>query len=374
MKLLLTDQQVRLLRLRAQRLISNGTGQPLSVGQVLTRICGAQAQDLPAALLSIHAREAGLTAEDIDQARLKPLTIVRTWLMRGTLHLVTVEDARWLIPFLGPVSITNDRRRMAQLGWDEARVGQGLRLVHDELARQAGLTREEIIGLLKAHGLPHEGQATIHLIAHAAAEGMLCQGPNRGKKPAYVPFTGWVGELNPFPPAFAQSELAHRYLEAFAPASPEDFASWSGLKVSAARRAWQSIGSQLAPIENSGRTLWMLKSQLDWVETVQDGSPVVNLLPKFDTCWMGYAERNLLVAPEFARAIHPGGGIIYPTLMVDGCALGIWTARLSRSVLEVIVKPFGSLASNLVPLIEFKATNLGKFLGVDAVLKIKNGQ
>ncbi|MBE3144217.1 MAG: winged helix DNA-binding domain-containing protein [Planctomycetes bacterium] len=124
-------------------------------------------------------------------------------------------------------------------------------------------------------------------------------------------FAVWVGELCPLPPAAALAELAHRYFEAYAPASPADLASWSGLKMSEVRQAWQSIGGQLVPVENPGRTLWMLKSQLDWVETAQDCSPVVRLLPKFDTYLLGFADRDLLVAPTFAKYIHPGGGLIF---------------------------------------------------------------
>jgi hypothetical protein len=371
MKLMLTDHQVRILRLRAQGLIPQETRRPASVEQVLTEVCGVQAQELPAALMSVHARGLGLAATDIEQERMKVRTIVRTWCMRGTLHLVTAEDARWLVPLLGPVFIANDRRRMAQLGWDEERTSEGLRLVRDEMARLGGLTREEIIRLLKAKGLPNEGQAPVHLIARAASEGMLCQGPDLGKKPTYVPFAVRVGELCQIPHAAALAELAHRYLKAYAPASPADLASWSGLKMSEARQAWQAISGQLVPVENPGRTLWMLKSQFDWVETAQDWSPVVRLLPKFDTYLLGYAKRDLLVAPTFEKYIHPGGGLIFPTLIVDGRGLGLWTASLRRSVLEVTVKPFERLASELLLPIELEAAGLGKFMGVEAVLKIE---
>jgi len=239
------------------------------------------------------------------------------------------------------------------------------------MARLGGLTQEEIIQLLKAKGLPNEGQAPVHLIARAASEGVLCQRPDRGKKPTYVLFAVWVGELCPISYAAALAELANRYLKTYVPASPADLASWSGLKMSEARQAWQAIGGQLVPVENPGQILWMLKSQLDWVETAQDWSPVVRLLPKFDTYLLGYANRDLLVAPTFEKYIHPGGGLIFPTQMVDGRGLGIWTARLRRSVLEVNVKPFERLDSELLPPIELEAAGLGKFMGLKPFLRLK---
>jgi hypothetical protein len=371
MKLTLDDRQVRLLRLRLQWLHPPTSARPSSPEQVLEEVCGVQAQELPAAWLAVHARSKGLALADIERSRQEAHTIVRTWCMRSTLHLVTSEDARWLIPLLSPTFMAGDQRRMAELGWDDERSLHGMRVLREALSEKGALTREEITTLLMANGLPYQGQATIHLIARAAWEGILCQGPDRGKQPTFVSFEGWVGAARAMPRAAALAELARRYLAAYAPATPEDLASWSGLKRSVAREAWQLIEDQLIPVETSLGPMALLNSQLPWIDEVQDNPPVVRLLPKYDTYLLGYASRDLIVEPAYAKHIHPGGGLIYPTLMVDGRLLGIWTAKLRRVALEVTVETFKSLADEILPLLELEVDSLGRFLGAKADLKIK---
>lgn len=367
----LTDDQIRLLRLRAQRLIPGIPGRPASPQQALAEVCGVQAQELPAGHLGIQARGEGLTLAEIEQAQYKSHTILRTWCMRGTLHLISAEDARWLIPLLGPVFIAGDRRRMAQLGWNEELAQRGIRLIQDELARQGGLTREDIRELLKAHGLPYEGQAAIHIISRAALEGVLCQGPNRGTKPVFLPFEDWAQTPNHLPRAEALAELARRYLDAFGPASPEDLASWSGLPKSEARSAWRGIEDQLIAVETTGQPLWLLKTRLAGVDALLPHSPVVRLLPRFDLYLLGYANRSLIVeAEDYAKYVNRGGGILNATVVVDGRVLGTWVSVLRRSILQVRVETFENLTGKLVPLLEEEVAGLGRFLGVDAALEI----
>jgi hypothetical protein len=367
----LTDDQIRLLHLRAQRLIPGIPGRPASSQQVLAEVCGVQAQELPAGHLGIQARGEGLTLAEIEQAQYKSHTILRTWCMRGTLHLISAEDARWLIPLLGPVFIAGDRRRMAQLGWNEELAQRGIRLIQDELARQGGLTREDIRELLKAHGLPYEGQAAIHIISRAALEGVLCQGPNRGTKPVFLPFEDWAQTPNHLPRAEALAELARRYLDAFGPASPEDLASWSGLPKSEARSAWRGIEDQLIAVETTGQPLWLLKTRLAGVDALLPHSPVVRLLPRFDLYLLGYANRSLIVeAEDYAKYVNRGGGILNATVVVDGRVLGTWVSVLRRSILQVRVETFENLTGKLVPLLEEEVAGLGRFLGVDAALEI----
>jgi hypothetical protein len=352
----------------------DGASGPTTPAQVLVAICGVQAQDLPAGLLSMRARSTGLGAAGIGRARQEERTIAWTWCLRGTLHLVSAADANWLVPLLGPSFIAGDRRRFQQLGWDEQKATSGLRLVSEALQKVGALTRAEIVHLLKENNLPSEGQAPVHLLYRAALEGLLCAGPNRGKEPTYVLWESWLGELQPRPFEEALSELARRYLQAYAPAGPEDLASWSGLKLGEARQAWQIIAEQLVQVQAAGKPAWLLKSQLPWLEDVlAEGNKAaahVRLLPRFDTYLLGYASRDLAVDPAYARRIHPGGGILNAALLVDGQARGTWKIQQRRGRLEVQVESFEPLSDALLPLVEAEASDVGRFLGVEAVLVI----
>lgn len=359
----LSVSQARLLRIRAQRLIEPESGLP----ELFRDVFAFQAQDLPAAVLSIRARARGLNAGQVEGALRTPRAFTWTWSLRGTLHLLAAEDARWLVPFLGPQFTAGDRRRMGDLGWDEERAEEALRLVAGALARQGELTRAEITGLLAAHGFPHEGQAPIHLIARAAWHGILCPVPGPPKASLYRPFADWAGSPQPLPREEALQRLALRYLQAYAPASVNDLATWSGLRVSDARLAWQMLEDQLAPVTIEGKGAGLLNAQRPWLEEPPPPAPVVRLLPRFDTYLLGYASRELCLAPAQFSAIQ-NGGIISATLLVDGRVLGTWKTARRKNALDVAVTPFAPLPGDLIPLIEDEVAGIGRFLGLESRL------
>src|SRR5947209_7629394 len=118
MAISLTDNEVRRLRLQAQRLDPQWLKPATPVVQVAREVCGVQAQDSAAAALALRVRSAGLTLADIARARSQGRSLVRAWCMRGTLHLVATEDLGWLLPLFGPILVKGDRRRREQLGLD----------------------------------------------------------------------------------------------------------------------------------------------------------------------------------------------------------------------------------------------------------------
>ena len=376
----LSPEQALSLHLRAQRLLPQEPGAAASAAQVVQAVCGLQAQELPASVLSVRPRSSGLTAADVERARLEARSILRTWCQRGTLHLVATEDWPWLIALLGPGLISAGRRRFAELGLDGEAGATGLRVLRAALAGQGPLTREQIAQHLRAHDVPAGGQAPYHLIYRMALEGAVCLGPERDGKPTYVLVEDWAGPPHGRVGAglsreAALAELARRYLAAYAPAGPEDLAAWSGLGIREARTAMQGIASELVQVEISGRPAWMLASQAKWLDEPPAPSPVVRLLPRFDTYLLGYAGRELAVAPEHARRIHPGGGILHPALLVDGRAQGTWSTKRRRSGrrdrVELSVAPFAPLAPEVVTGVEAEAADLARFLEVDVTIKVE---
>ena len=369
----LSDQQARLLRLKSNRLMPDPAGPAETAAQVVRAVVGIQAQDLPAAMLSIRARSRRLTADQIEKARLTDRSILWTWCLRGTLHLVTPEDAAWLIPFLGPALIAGDRRRMAQLDWDEDGAAQGLRLIRAALEEKGALTREEVVNLLRANHLPHQGQAPVHLLFRAALEGLLCYGPNRNDKAAYALFEAWAGELRPLPREEALAGLARRYLAAYAPAGAPDLAVWAGIKRGEAREAFQLIQDEIVPVELAGQTMRMLKAQLPWLDDPEPSAPLVHLLPRFDTFLLGYASRDLAVDPAYARRVNAGGGIIHPVVLVDGRAVGTWKAVRRGKQMEIQIDPFENLPAELTPYMEAEAADIARFLRKEVITSLKKG-
>lgn len=373
MTISLSNDQVRQLRLRSQLLLPQSSDGVRSVAQVVKELCGIQAQELPSAALAIRVRTTGLVATDVELARIEERSVIRTWGLRGTLHLLATEDTGWLLPFLGPVFIAGDRRRRVELGLDEETCARAIHILRDILANQAPLTRAELVEQLANHSIRLEGQARPHLLSCAALEGVICFGPNRGTEPTYVLLNDWLSQKDighPLSEDAAYRELTRSYLHAYGPATPEDQAMWSGLSLRKTRAAWQHLADELLEVNIAGSSAWMLKSHAAWLDELSPSASIVHLLPRYDIYLLGYQNRDLAVPREFAKHINAGGGIVHPTLLVDGCVVGTWKSQLQKNHLNVLVELFGSLTSEVHSGLEAEVTDIGRFLGVDALLQI----
>jgi hypothetical protein len=375
MTISLSSDQVRLLRLRAQRLIPQQRDASSEVAELVKELCGIQAQDIHAAPLALRARSNGLIAADVEHARIKERTIVRTWGARYTLHLIAAEDLGWLLPLFGPIFIANSQRRRIELGLDEDTCRRGINILRDVLAQQGPLTRAKIVEQLAIRGIHLEGQARPHLLGRAALEGVICFGPTRGTEPTYVLLSNWI-ELSGQTQAkeAALSELTHRYLNAYSPATPEDMASWSGLPLSQIRAAWQRIADQLIEVDIVGSptpTTWMPKTHMAWLDEPPVSDPIVHLLPSFDIYLLGYRDRRLIVPQPHAKRINAGGGILHPTILVNGQVAGIWKGQRKKNKMDVLIEPFDQLAPETYSALEAEVIDLGRFLEMQTSLQFK---
>ena len=366
----LSHDEARLLRLRAQRLNPRWLERAASVEQAVAESCGLQAQDAPAARLSVRARTVGLTAADVERARLTDRSVVRTWCMRGTLHLVAARDLGWLLPLLGPKFVAGRRGRYNELGLDEDTCVRAVRSIGDMLAHRGPLTRAEIVEQLAAEGIRAEGQAGAHLVGRAALEGLVCLGPDRGAKNTYVLLADWVDRGSSMDRADAQAELARRYLAAYGPAEPDDLAAWSGLSLGEARAAWKRITGELIDVTIAGRPAWMLATRAAWLDELLSGEPLVRLLSSFDTYVLGHRSRDLILDPQYTKRFKRGGGMLSPTLLVDGRVVGTWQVERHRDYQEIVVDPFNALAPQVQPGLEAEVADIARFLGIKTALNV----
>ncbi|HEY6285096.1 MAG TPA: winged helix DNA-binding domain-containing protein [Ktedonobacteraceae bacterium] len=369
----LSDDQLRLVRLTAQRLTPQQPGEVIGVAQVVKEVCGIQAQDESAATLAVRARSIGLLDSAVEQARVHDRTIIRTWGPRGTLHLLASDDIGWLLPLFGPVFVAGDRRRRGELGLSEDICAQGMRIIRNALANQGPLTRAELFEQLSNQGIHLEGQARPHLLGRAALEGLICLGPDRGTEPTYVLLNDWIGQEHKghsLSEDEANAELTRRYLSAYGPATPGDQAAWSGLPLSKIRAVWQRIEDELLGIETAGSPVWMLKTQAVRLDELAESTPIVRLLPRFDIYLLGYQKRDLTVQPQYAKRINAGGGIVHPTVLVDGRTVGVWKSKREKDHFVVMVEPFEQLAPEIYEGLETETEDLARFLGVKTSLRL----
>lgn len=240
----------------------------------------------------------------------------------------------------------------------------------DEILVASGpLIRAELTEQLDARGIPTAGQAIAHAVGYAAMQGVLCFGPERNGKPTYARLDDWVKRPPAPPQEEALSELARRYLAAYGPATTADLAAWSGLPMGQVRQAWESIAGEVLEVEIDGRPTWMLQAHADRLEAQPPQDPIVRLLPAFDTYLLGYASRDWMLEPAYAKHINAGGGMIRPTLLVDGRIVGTWKLNKRRKQQEVVVEPFESLEAAVHAGIEAEVADLTRFLETTITLQ-----
>jgi hypothetical protein len=356
----------RRLLVRGQRLAGPEREAPATVAEVTRLVAGLQAQDAGAAALGVRARLDGATLSQVDHARFVDRTVARIWCMRGTLHLVPAEDARWLVALLGPIGLARNRRRRKQMG-----VVDGASAAVRGALQDGPRTRHEIAAHVRRAGLPlaDDPQAPVHLVMTAALEGHVIEsapagrdatpdpqattdpGPaTRGREPTYALVEDWLGPASEPPPSpdAALAELARRHAHAHPPAGPEDLAAWSGLPLGEARRAYELIAPGLEEVEVLGRRASVPRG-------LEPAPAAVRLLPAFDNLLLGHRDRALTVDVEHARDVMPGGGIIRPTVFADGRAAGTWRLERGKPEVTPFRPPGPDVAAEVADVIRFRA-------------------
>jgi hypothetical protein len=254
---------------------------PGSAADAVRHLVAVQAQDARSARLAVRARVTGF-----DPSQLDTEAFAVTWLLRGTLHLVHVDDLPWLHALAPPP----EAPRLRQLGVDEAMVG-AVRAALPFTRAEAG----ELFGL--------RGQAVPHLLKLASLRGVCMQDLGGRFRPV---------ELPPVTREQALRELARRYAVAHPGADRRDLARWSGVGVRELEHPIVADDEALAPPETPPR-----------------------LLPAFDPYLLGWRDRGFAVPEPLAARVFPGGGMFRATAVVDGRVCGTWTVPGGRVKLEL---------------------------------------
>jgi Winged helix DNA-binding domain len=355
------EERIRSLRMQAQRLTA-----PIrnSVPDVVRHMVGLQAQDTRMTRLLVRPRASGVNATSVDRA-CQDASVVRTWAMRGTLHMVAAEDLRWIVDLLGPTFIARSRPRRRQLGLPDDLCEDATEVMVEVLAGKQ-LSRAALVEEVRAYGIPvQDGQAHAHLVAYAAMRGVICRGPDRADEPTYTLVSEWVTAQRTLGPDESLAEFARRYLKAHAPAGLDDFATWSGLPVRQARRAIELVAEEFEETITIAGNAWLYPDRQR-----EPRARAALLLGHFDPYLLGYRNREFALNPAFAKRVQAGGGFIQPTVVVDGQVVGTWRQRRAREGLTIDIESFRSLDRAVLPHLEEEAADLGRYLDVDTALHL----
>jgi winged helix DNA-binding protein len=352
--------RLRLARIGAQRL-TDATRLGPDPAAIARAMCTAQAQSFDAARHQLRVRSTGLTAAAVDRAFEQERSVVRTWLMRGTLHLCAADDLRWMLDVLGANSNRLGESRRIGLELDEATCRRAVAVMRKVLAH-GPLPRRKIREHLVAAGVVEEpvGQKVIHLLFHAATIGVICCGPRMGRDDSFVLLDDWLPASDGPREEAALVELARRYVAAFGPATVPDFAAWSGLPSRMAKAGMEGIGPALVAFPGAIPGLWALAPVSD---DVPSDRPIVRLLGHFDTYLLGYRRREHMGDAAAEAWIHQGGGgWIRPVVCVDGWIVGGWRLDSRGAASEITVTPFVRLPARVAAGIQREVDSISRFL------------
>lgn len=329
-----------LLRLVAQRLAGPRLGDAV---EVVRHLGAVQAQDLPGALSSVALRFTDGNRAGVEAA-LASGQVVRSWPMRGTLHLVPAEDLGWILSLTAPRMLTGADKRRTDLGITDAVIGRASDIALAALAGGAQLPRKELFARWAAEGLLLQPQTGIHLLGRLCQEATLVLGPMQGSEQLVASYVEWVPSPRVLARDEALAELARRFLLSHGPATVADLARWASLTLTDSRAGVASIRGELASAQFNGTEYLMDPALPDLLVQHRREALRLRLLPGFDEYLLGYADRSFAVPPAFADQIVPGNnGMFRPTIVKAGRVVGTWKRGGTKAKPRVDAQPFAEL-------------------------------
>jgi hypothetical protein len=333
--------EIGLLRLTAQRLVGPRPATPAEAVRLLTAL---QAQDYPGALTSVALRTASRLRKDVETA-LDAGEVVRSWPMRGTLHLVAAEDLRWFLDTVGVRALNGIGKRWAGLELDETQAERARELVLEVLTTQGRASRAELVAAIAEGGVATTGQRGYHLLWYLSQTGTLCLGPTDGAgEQLFVLIDDWVREPRRPDRDEALAELALRFFTGHGPATVADLVRWAGSTARDVRAGVADVRDRLEAVTVEGTDYLMDPGTPDRLAAARAEAEGVLLLPGFDEFVLGYGDRTAVVPAEFADRIVPGGNGVFRATVVHGgqvVATWRWTGRGAERT--AAVEPFTEL-------------------------------
>jgi hypothetical protein len=350
---------MKLLRRRLTNHLINGS-LFTDPADVVRALCAVQAQDYYASLWAVGLRTRKATESDVERA-INERRIVRTWPMRGTLHLVAAEDVHWLLQLLAPRVLARNAARMRrEFAIDSALLARVRRIVDAELRNGRAGTRDTLYRRFEAEKISTDKQRGLHLLWCLANQGVICCGPRAGKQHTFVLLDEWLPDRPSVTRDVALAKLATRYFAHHGPATVADFAWWSGLTLADCEAAIEAATPRLESETIATVTRWF------GPQMPAGRGARCHLLPVYDEFAVGYADRSAILDPAHAEHAAAGHGIFRAPILIEGRIVGSWTRELSKQRVAIRVTAFARLSREQKTLIAEAAERYGKFLGLEA--------
>lgn len=368
-------QQVHTWRLAQHGLAPRFTGRDIM--QAVERTGGIQAQVMSAAELALCTRVDGLAPHEVRAALWQDHTLVRTWAMRATLHMLT---ARELPLYVAARNWQNDRswaRYFAESGLSPAQQDAYLAAVPHVL-EQGPLTRQQLADAVEKHtGIANVRDFILSTswgspLKPSAFRGELCFGEGQGQNTVFMNPRTWIREWQTIEPEQALQEIARRYLQAYGPATSDNFAFWWGCTRTSAKKLFQSLASELIEVEVEGWPAFALRSTLPLIQSVEPAEKI-HLLPLFDAYTIGVPrDCESFLAQAYKRRVFNLQGWTFAVILVNGSIQGLWNHKIQRAHTIVKVSLFSSATAAIRAGIAAEAERLSQLFENKVLLEYEN--
>jgi len=326
---------------------------------------GIQAQIMSAAEMSIWTRARKTTRDRIRAALWTDRTIVKTSVMRMTLHLIPAADFPiYAAALRAPQSAIIGRvfERLKARATDVERVRT---IVMDALAD--GPQPQQLLVARARENASPAMRAWLSLAWSAVrplvVDGLVVYGPPSGGEVTFVRTDQWLGRVRTIEVDEARATLIRRFLSAFGPATPRDFAKWTGLAKGAARAALESAADHLTPVTVDGAPAWANREDVDAIGRSRPDADAIRVLPGFDTLLLAHATKEHLVERgSFTRVYRPQAWIS-PVVLRGERIIAVWFSKAAGSRISVDVQPFARLDRKTRGAVEEEFLALAGFLG-----------
>jgi hypothetical protein len=351
----MTPEEITTLRLYNQNISEK---RYTDVAELVKWMVAFQSQDYTQSKWALGARLDKSSDAEIEKA-FEERKIIRSWPLRGTIHITAAEDLHWINELIGPGMIVRAAGRNKQLELDEKIYNKSLKVIAGFLEGQKQSTREEISEELARYRIYAEGVRLSHILQRAGLENLLSYGQRRGKDFTYTLLDDRVGKKN-MVKEDALAELAGRYINSRGPASLADFTWWSGLSAPDARKAFQLVKEKFIEVK-SGNDVFLLAPE---IKVPEDNKDRIFLLPAFEEYLLAYKDRSACLENGHFSKVISNNGIFNPIIVFNGKVIGIWKRTITKNKVSVNTQLFVSLKTAQKKAVKEEAEKFADFLNL----------
>jgi hypothetical protein len=362
----LSDAKIHSFRLNRGLLLAGKDVDPVTISR---DVCGVQAQIMSAAYLQLWTRNHSITRTQIEDALWKKRTLVKTSLMRQTLHLIPADEFWLYISALKPSRLAGPLRIMARFGITRTEADDLTGLIMDALS-SGPLGRAEIATAVRpkvSKRVRAWMEKVWSIVRLPVAEGWICYGSGEGNEVKLIRTDQWLkNKARPMPAAKAQHALLRKYLRAYGPATLRDFSHWSGIPISEVRPLRTLLGDEFLEIDAGGRKSLLHGDDRAHLDKKPPAERSLRLLPHFDPYLLAHREKDHLLSRANYKRVYRNQGWISPVVLIHGGIAGVWAYKIQGGRLLVTIEAFAKLAPGVRSRINLEAQALGAFLALPA--------